>query len=464
MEERDKIIEAQRKEIEMLKEIIASLTAEIQELKARINKNSKNSGKPPSSDSYRKPVVKNSRERSGKPSGGQVGHIGHTKPVTPDPDKVVVLKPQTECACGGEIIIETERYTVRQVTDIPPVEVITVEYRAHDGICSKCGKVHKASFPEGVKNAPSSYGERIESMVTYLNAYHLLPLKRTTELISDILKVKISQGMIVASGQEAYENLAEAEEAAKEEIIESEVANFDESGMRVNGQTWWLHSASTKDCTVYGIYEKRGREAMDAIGILPNFKGTAIHDHWKSYYHYQCAHGECNEHHLRHLKYLFEELGQAWAGEMAALLLRIKRHVDLSVLFGAESLCLNDIETYEHMYREILTKAGKMPEEMPVEAKRMVKRLTEYEQETLLFMLDWVVPFTNNLAERDIRMPKAKQKISGGFRSENGAKAFARVRGFVSTVKKRGKNALDGLTAVFKGQALEFLSNSPVQN
>jgi transposase len=409
-------------------------------------------------------VVKNSRERSGKPSGGQTGHIGHAKALTAEPDKVVVLKPQTECACGGEIIIETERYTVRQVTDIPPVKVVTVEYRAHDGVCSVCGKVHKASFPEGVKNAPTSYGERIESIATYLNAYQLLPLKRTTELMSDLLNLKISQGAIVSGGQTAYENLAEPEEAIKQEIIGSEVANFDESGMRVNGKLYWLHTASTKDCTVYGVHEKRGREAMDAIGILPNFKGTAIHDHWISYYHYQCAHGECNEHHLRHLKYLFEELGQAWAGEMAALLLRIKRHVDLACLFGADSLCLEDVENYGRMYREILAKTAETAAEMPAEARRMAKRMTKYEQETLLFMLDFNVPFTNNLAERDIRMPKAKQKISGGFRTEGGAKVFARVRGFVSTLKKRGHDVLDGLTAVYKGQALDFLANSPIQN
>jgi transposase len=462
MDERDKIIAELREENEILKSLVAKLTSEIVELKARLNKNSKNSGKPPTSDGYRKPVVKNNREASGRPSGGQRGHVGHTKPITQAPEKIVELKPQTVCACGGEIIIETERYRVRQVTDIPPVEVITVEYRAHDGVCAKCGKEHKASFPEGIKNTPSSYGERIEAIVTYLNNYQLLPLKRTAEFMSDLFNVKISQGMIVTSEQEVYARLAEQEAAAKEAIIESEVAHFDESGMRVSGKTWWLHSAGTKDCTVYSIQEKRGIEAIDKMGILPKFRGTAIHDHWKSYYHYLCAHGECNEHHLRHLKYLFEELGQGWAGEMAALLIRIKRHVDLSRMFGADSLSLEDIKTYENMYRIILAKVVENVESIPLEAKRMAKRLTKYEPETLLFMLDFNVPFTNNLAERDIRMPKTKQKVSGCFRSESGANAFARIRGFVSTIKKRGKNVLDGLTAAYNGHGLAFLSDSSV--
>jgi transposase len=301
--------------------------------------------------------------------------------------------------------------------------------------------------------------------VTYLTTYQLLPLKRAAELVSDILGIKISQGMIVASGQEAYEKLEEPESVIKDDIVSSEVVCFDESGIRVNGETYWLHSAGTKTSTAYSIHKKRGLEAMEAMNILPRFFGTAIHDHWKSYYHYLCAHGECNAHHIRLLRYLYEDLGQEWAGKMTVLLLRIKRHVDLSKSFGADRLDQEDIGAYEAMYRAILKKGAEKcaPADMPTEGRRMFNRLTNFEQETLLFMIDFEVPFTNNLAERDIRMPKAKQKISGGFRSDSGANAFARIRGFISTVKKRGKNVLDGLTAVFNGQALEFLEKTTVQ-
>jgi transposase-like protein len=252
-------------------------------------------------------------------------------------------------------------------------------------------------------------------------------------MIDDLFGVKISQGVVVSSGQEAYEKLESVESRMKEEVIASDVAHFDETGMRVEGKTQWMHSASTETCTVYSIHEKRGKDAMDEMGVLPKFKGTAIHDHWKSYYNYdQCAHGECNEHHLRHLKYLHEDLGCEWAEKMACLLLRIKRHTDLSKLFGTDRLEQKDIEIYERLYREILNEARVDIDQVPVESRRMINRLTKYEQETLLFMQDFSVPFTNNLAERDIRMPKVKQKISGGFRSKNGAESFVRIRGYVS--------------------------------
>ena len=449
-EENEKLKEENR----VLKSLVVALTAKVAELEARLNKNSNNSNNPPSSDGPKR-TVKNSRKPSGKPSGGQNGHEGSTKALKPNPDVIVELKPKTECECGG-VILETDQYTIRQVTDMRPIEVITLEYRAKEGICGDCGKVHKASFPPGVEGTVS-YGEHIQAIVTYLTNYQLLPLKRTTELVGDLFGLRISQGMIVAAGQEAYENLAPAEESIKEELCDSEVVGYDESGMRVNGKNHWLHSAGTERCTFYAIHPKRGREAMDDIGILPNFTGTAIHDHWKSYYHYDnCAHGECNQHHLRNLKYLHEELGFDWARDMACLLLRIKEHVDLSKTFGADRLEQDDIEEYERIYREVLESAPK-DEQTHIESRRMAKRLSDFEQETLLFMLDFNVPFTNNLSERDIRMPKTKQKISGGFRSSEGAKAFARIRGFVSTVRKRGKNVLDGLVEVFSGDPLEFL-------
>lgn len=317
--------------------------------------------------------------------------------------------------------------------------------------------MHKASFPEGIEGTVS-YGENLQAIVTYLNVYQLIPLKRATELVEDLFKLNISQGTIVSSNHEAYEKLGDTEVLIKEDIIQSDVASFDESGMRVKGKNHWLHCACTESSTVYSIHEKRGVEAMDDMGILPVFRGTAIHDHWKSYYHYdQCAHGECNGHHLRHLKYLYENLGCAWAAEMSCLLLRIKRHVDLSKLFEVDRLEQEDIETYERLYREILEAAHENIEQAPTDSKRMIKRMSKYEQETLLFMYDFSVPFTNNLAERNIRMPKAKQKISGCFRSKKGADDFARIRGFVSTTRKRGKNVLDGLVATFKGNATAFL-------
>ena len=458
--------EALKTEHEALKGLVVALTQEITELKAKLNKNSKNSNKPPSSDGPAKGSPKNSRVPSGKKSGGQPGHEGKTKPLTSSPDTVVELKPKTECGCGGQIIVRNDNFTVRQVTDVVIPKTITIEYHANEGTCETCGKTHRASFPNGVDGVVS-YGDNLQAIVTYLTTYQLVPLKRTTELMKDLFGIDISQGTIVSSTQEAYNNLAETENRTKDEIIESEVAGFDESGMRVAGKNHWLHTASTSTATVYSIHPKRGKEAMDEMGILPRFSGTAIHDHWKSYYHYDCSHGECNQHHLRQLQYLFEDLDCSWAGEMMCLLLRIKRHVDLTRLFSpkeqeAYSLGKEDVEIYEKMYRDILEKARETIEESPLDSRRMVKRLGKFEHETLLFMYDFAVPFTNNLAERDIRMPKAKQKISGGFRTKEGADAFARTRGFISTVKKRGKNVMDGISAIFKGDSLNFLYPEPL--
>ena len=427
---------------------IDELEAENAELRAKLGKTSRNSNKPPSSDGPRKNAPKNSREPSVRQNGGQPGHEGRTRTMTKTPDRIVELKPKTECECGGRITENSDNFTARQVEDIVPVQVITVEYRSHDGVCEKCGKVHKADFPAGV-DSPAVLGDNILSIAAYLTNYQLVPLKRTSELFKDLFGVKISQASILRASEEAYALLKGAEDTTKQEVINSSVAHFDETGMRVNGETHWLHSAGTKTATVYEIHKKRGQEAMDKMGVLPFFTGTAVHDHWKSYYKYQCAHGECIAHILRTLKYLYEDLHIDWAFEMICLLGRIKKHVDLCVLMDAEHLEQIDIDLYINMYRKIVESAQAI-EDAPTEARRLANRLKDYEDETLLFMLDFSVPFTNNLAERDVRMPKAKMKISGGFRSPEGAKYFARIRGFISTVKKKGMNVMKGLTAALR--------------
>ena len=443
-------------EYSAMKALIATLTAKVEELTARHNKNSKNSNKPPSSDGPKKGKVKNSRVPSGRPNGGQPGHEGKTLELKPAPDTIVELKPKQACECGGDIL-ESSNFRTRQVTDIEPIKVLTFEYRAHEGECGVCGKVHKATFPEGVKGV-HSYGKGLSAITTYLTSYQLLPLKRTTELISDLFGVNLSQATVLAQNEQAFDKLGDTESLIGEEILASPVVNADETGMRVEGSNHWLHSVGTEKATVYGIHKSRGKEALDEIGILPRYTGTLVHDHWKSYYTYdQCSHAECNAHHLRTLRYLHENLHCSWAGDMAALLLRIKKHVDLCKLFDSDRIEQADIELYEKNYRNILAAAQSSNEAKPDESRRMIKRLGEYEPEALLFMIDFDVPFTNNLAERDVRMPKTKMKISGGFRSKQGAKVFARIRGFVSTTKKKGKNVLDGLISVFNGNSKSFL-------
>jgi len=449
--EQDAKIAVLEEEIKVLKQIIVDLTA-------RLDKNSKNSNKPPSSDGLKRGTVKNMRQPSGRKPGGQMGRAGVTKMMTAAPDTIVELVPKNECDCGG-VILKTDDFVVRQKTDIVPVQVVTIEYRAFSGVCGCCSKVHKATFPENVK-APVVYGENVMAVATYLTGYQLLPLARCTEAFSDLFGIKLSEATILAGSGIAYENLEEPENHSKQEIIESEVASFDESGTRVNGKNHWIHVASTPTTTIYNIHPKRGKAAMDALGILPYFTGTAMHDGLKSYYMYDnCSHAECNQHHLRNLKYLHENLNVPWAKDMAELLLKINKHIELSKLFDTHQLDQQDIDNYTKTYHDILNQAD-TSKDAKKEERRMARRLLKYEHETLLFMLDFNVPFTNNLAERDIRMPKLKQKISGCFRTEEGAKRFARIRGYISTLKKRGKNVLGGITAAFKGEALTYLQAS----
>jgi len=515
-------IDAMAKEIEILKNTVAALTAKIDELESKSKKNSKNSSKPPSSDGMRKTKVTQSlRVKTGREPGGQEGHKGSGLKLTDQPDKIVVLKVKDTCECGGNIVIKDGVMEKRQSTDIEPSKVITIEFRAEEGVCEDCGKVHKASFPEGV-DAAAVYGPGIQAVLTYMTNYQHLPLERATEFVKEIYGIDISQGTIISANKEVYEKLTKVDPLIKDELINSDVVGFDESGMRVAGSLNWLHCAATKGAVYYTIHKKRGKEGMDDAGILPNFTGVAIHDHWKAYYKYtDCAHGECNAHHLRQLVFISDVLGQDWAKEMLCLLMRIKTHVDYSRLFESNRLPKEDIEEYEGMYRRIIINAAcaigmknpydsgnigsenaipeserndtesetvsdgcmqgitgqscqsddgdtaadvnpaapriKKTRQKKTESERLLARLAQYEQETLTFMYDFKVPFDNNIAEAGIRMPKLHQKISGCFRTKEGADVFARIRSFIGTSKKKGKNIMDGLRAVLDGQGVDFL-------
>jgi len=478
-------------ELEILKKTVAALTAKVEELEAKSKKNSKNSSKPPSSDGMKKPKATQSmRETTGRASGGQKGHPGANLELKDQPDEVVVLQLKDICECGGKIQVNEGIIEKRQVTDIEPSKVITIEYRAKEGKCEICGKVHKASFPEGL-NAAAVYGPGIQAVLTYMINYQHLPLERAAEFAKEIYGIDLSQGTIIRASKEVFDKLEEVDPLIKEEVINSDVAGFDESGMRVAGSLHWLHCAATKDAVYYTIHKKRGKEGMDAAGILPNFKGTAIHDHWKVYYKYtNCAHGECNAHHLRHLVFLSDVMGQVWATEMICLLLRIKAHVDYSRLFDANELGGEDIEKYEGMYRAVIASGAeaigianpygavdpdqnqdntididnsttvssvKTKRRKKTESERMLIRLAQYEQETLMFMYDFDVPFDNNITEASIRMPKLHQKISGCFRTKDGADVFARIRSFIGTAKKKGKNIMEGIRAALDGHGADFL-------
>jgi transposase len=471
----------------LLKDIIKQLTRafndriqvlenRIEELESQLAKDSHNSSKPPSSDGYKKPKNANKRKKSNRKPGGQKGHKGNTLQKVDNPDHTIPHKIE-KCSCCGHPLIncEIEGYDTRQVFDIPPVLVEVTEHKAEVKYCEKCGCKNTASFPPKA-SAEACYGSRIKSLLVYLTNYQLIPYERATEILQDLFHHNISVGSIYSANEKCYINLADVEQAIKKGIIASDVAHFDETGLRVvqeERSLLWLHSASTDKLTHYALHAKRGKVGMEAIGILPRFRGRAIHDHWKSYFHFPCYHALCNAHHGRELTFVFEEDKLDWAGKMIDLLLSIKKAVDEAKAQGKTSLNLDTLVNYQFAYEKIIRealelypepekKSKKRGRKKQSKSKNLLDRLNDFKNETLAFMYDFKVPFDNNLVERDLRMAKLKIKISGCFRSRKGADMFCRIRGYISTMKKQKQNVMQALMNTFTGNPLiPSYSNQP---
>jgi transposase len=293
---------------------VAELTTKVEDLEGRLSKNSSNSSKPPSSDGYKKPAPKSLRKKSGKKSGGQEGHKGTTLSQVSTPDEIITHHCGT-CSCGSNLdngtVLSEER---RQVFDIPKPRIEVVEHVVQTVKCS-CGKIHTGTFPEGVAS-PTQYGPGVRSLAVYLNQYQHLPYERTCEAMRDVFGCRLSQGTLKNILAECYTKLEASEEAIKRHIQSSEVAHYDETGLRIDNKTRWVHSASTESATHYSAHDKRGADASISAGILPLFKGTAVHDGWKSYMGFPCRHGLCNVHHLRELLFIEEQFKQKWPKEM----------------------------------------------------------------------------------------------------------------------------------------------------
>ena len=455
---------------ESVVELLLQFSAENEALKLRIQqlenqaaKNSHNSHQPPASDGFKKNKTKTLRNSSSRRVGGQPGHQGQTLKKVELPDHKIVHRVDGNCACGFCLKdIEAAAYEARQVFDLPVIKVEVTEHRSEIKQCPQCGKQHKAQFPDHVTK-PVQYGNRVKAFSVYLMNYQFIPYERTQQFFNDIFALAISQGTLANFNKYGYQQLQDIEAFIKQQIIAANVAHFDESGLYVNGKRQWLHVASTTDFTYYASHEKRGQIAMQDIGILPQFNGTAIHDHWKSYFTFSCHHGLCNAHHLRELTYVAEQYLQSWAQDLAELLIEIKNKVEIEKIYHD---CLDDklLKDYNQQYETILDEAAKAnpPPQQKIEPKKrgkpkqtepknLLDRLRDYADETLAFMYDFNIPFDNNRAERDVRMIKVQQKISGTFRSKLGAKYFCRIRGYISTVKKQNLNVIDAIEASFLG-------------
>jgi transposase len=437
----------------------AALKARIAELERRFGLNSSNSGKPPSSDGLKKPPrVRSLRERSGKKPGGQKGHKGETLRQVANPDIVVDHYPSACADCGDGLDAATSiGHSVRQVFDLPePQPLAITEHRAHTCQCAGCGATTRGSFPEGV-NAPVQYGTRIQSLVIYLLHYQLLPEDRLAQLLADVFGVRLVPATIARMSRACAERLRGFAETVRDLVVGAAVKHMDETGFRVGGKTQWLHIASTVLLTFYRVCARRG-------SLLANVVGIVVHDHWKPYYTMVgVLHALCNAHHLRELKALVEIEKEDWARQMQRLLRRACHAANLAREREAP-LKPSLIAYFERRYDAIVTAGLAFHEAQPPPAPATTKsgaklrgrvkrrtghnlllRLQTRKADTLRFLHDPAVPFTNNEGERDGRMMKLRQKISGGFRSLQGATDFAIVRSFIATARKQGWSVIDAL-------------------
>jgi len=456
---RGAVIAALQAENALLRAENAALTARLAELERRLGLNSSNSGKPPSSDGLKKPPrVSSLREPSGKPTGGQKGHPGETLRRTATPDATIDHYPQTCPACGEPLTAAMATdHVARQVFDLPePRPLIVTEHRAHGCRCAACGTQTRVAFPEGVA-APVQYGARIGAFVLYLLHYQLLPEKRLALLMADLFGVKLATATIARISQDCAQRFQGFADAVRDRVAAAPVKHMDETGFRIGGKTQWLHIASTIWLTFYRVSPKRG-------SLLAHVAGIVMHDHWKPYYTLTgVLHALCNAHHLRELKALVEIEKEDWARKMQRLLRRachatnLARERDVPLKPGL-------IARIERCYDAILAEGLAFHAAQPAlvsaaaQAKRrgrpprrvghnLLLRLSVRKPDVLRFLTDPRVPFTNNLAERDGRMMKLRQKISGGFRSEDGAKDFGVIRSVLSTARKQGWDILQTLTS-----------------
>lgn len=474
-------IEWQDQRIAQLEAQNARLEARIVELEAKLAKNSTNSNKPPSSDGPTKiQRTQSSRERSGKRPGGQPGHSGHTLKRSTTPDIRVRHQVRRCYRCNKDLSKQKpDSIDERQVFELPKISLECTAHEAEVKTCTGCGAENRARLPDIFESEPSAlaiYGPNLRGLGVYLTQSQLLPFDRSVELIEDLLGAGLSTGSLNNWVGKAYSILEPTEQNIVQALIRDKGSvNFDETGMRTKANNGWLHSASNAKLTHYAFHDGRGTTAMTAAGILPYFEGTAVHDHWPPYFKFEkLRHAVCGAHLIRELRFIGKQHGESWAKQMRKLLLKMNKAVEKTKLRGQIRFNASTLDEWESKYMAILkcgaryhykmdqsagklAKLGARGRKKQRPGKNLLDRLWEYKDQTLLFTKDFTVPFTNNQAERDIRMTKVKLKISGCFRSRAGAQNFCRIRGYLSTARKQGWNLLDAMKSVFLGTPLQPL-------
>ena len=470
-------IESLSEEIGRLKSQVARLKEELSEtrgdnhrlrrrnaeLEALVTKDSHNSSRPPSTDPPWGKRTKSLRQPSGKRPGGQPGHSGHTLRLTRKPTRVVTHRPPECRHCQTPLregqVIGSER---RQVVELVPVRRRIIEHRAEVVCCPACGRRTKAEFPEGVR-ATMQYGPSVLARALYLHDYQFLPYARTAEAMRELFGCAMSAGTVSTAVRQCASGLVATELQIKRSLRRSSVIHADETGLRINGRLGYAHVASTPGLTHYASDARRGKAAMDEIGVLPQYRGTCVHDGWLSYTFYpKCRHALCGAHLLRELVY-FEELGEetkAWAAPLKELLLDMKAEVERVSAEGGKRLPAQRVEELTARYDQLVVEGLQaqpppgVPEQVWKQARNLLLRLERRKEEVLRYVTDFSVPFDNNQAERDLRMVKLQQKTSGCFRTEEGARRFCRIRSYVSTMRKQGKGVLRALAGACRGAPL----------
>jgi transposase len=443
-------------------EEIAALRAEVADLRERLGRNPRNSSMPPSAEGFSKPPAPSRAERraQARKQGKQPGAPGKHLAQVADPDQVIHHAPPSCSSCGSElddaVVVSTER---RQVFELPEIGLVVTEYIAERRRC-RCGCTTKAPFPS-VATAPACYGPGIRALAAYLAVHQHLPFDRMAQLFSDVLGAPVSVGALAQMVTEAAVATKPFLDVTRNLLHDARVVHFDETGGRAAGRLHWVHSASTNLLTLIDCHPKRGRLAMDDLGVLGAMSGVAVHDGWKSYRHYGVDHALCNAHHLRELKAVGIGWDQGWANDLAGLLVEAKHAVEEARDSGADHLDAATLHSIRVRYGQLVAR-GFVANPAPETGKRsgyekkafnLLRRLDGQRVDVLRFVTDFNVPFDNNQAERDIRMVKLQQKISGSWRTLEGARNFCAIRSYASTLRKQEHNVLAGLRQLFEGHA-----------
>ena len=472
MKTREELFTLGRESLPALVDLSMDWQTQLEILQARVAQTSRNSSKPPSTDGYIKPAPQSLRKPSGRKSGGQPDHPGATlKPI--DKPDVIIPHRLTRCSCGCGRSLRKQpvlRHEKRQVFDLPPQKLIVTEHQAEVKRCPISQREITADFPVDV-TAPVQYGSHLYAWWVYLRVQQLIPLERISQMTEDLFGQAVSQATLQAALLAASQRLAGFETRVKQLLEQAPLVHTDETGLRVAGKLHWLHNLSTRWLTWYGVHPKRGTEAIEDFGILEQFTGRLVHDCYSSYFTLKnCLHALCNAHFLRELVFLHEVLHQEWAKKMHDLLLEMLRAV-AKRKECADRFTAAQLAPWIKRYRALLRQGRLANPPLPPppsprrgrrkqsKAQNLLDRLTLHQRSALAFLHDFQVPFTNNRSEQDLRMMKVQQKISGTFRTFQGAQIFARLRSYVSTVRKHQRNVFQDLATLFTGRP--FMPRAP---